>query len=133
MKRPVLQLESVVVHYGRMEALHGITLEITEGDIVCLIGANGAGKTTTLNTICGLQRPSAGKIMLHGEDITLLPTADIVRRRVAQVPEGRKLFSELTVNENLDLGAYLRRDTDGIRRDLEHCFELFPILRDRLA
>ena len=127
----MLKLNGVTAGYGRLEILHGISLEVAEGEIVTLIGANGAGKTTTLNAICSLVRVRDGTIELAGRDITRAPTNTIVRAGVAQVPEGRKLFAELTVHENLDMGAYLRKDKDGILADLKKVFGLFPILEER--
>jgi len=127
----LLKLNGVTAGYGRLEILHGISLEVAEGEIVTLIGANGAGKTTTLNAICSLVRVRDGTIELAGRDITRAPTNTIVRAGVAQVPEGRKLFAELTVHENLDMGAYLRKDKDGILADLKKVFGLFPILEER--
>jgi branched-chain amino acid transport system ATP-binding protein len=127
----MLKLNSVTAGYGRLEVLHGVTLEVQQGEIVTLIGANGAGKTTTLNAICSIVRVREGTIELAGQDITRAPTNTIVKAGVAQSPEGRKLFSELTVHENLDMGAYLRRDKDGIQADLKKVFGLFPILEER--
>jgi branched-chain amino acid transport system ATP-binding protein len=114
-----------------MEVLHGIDLHLDEGEIVTLIGANGAGKTTTLNAICGIVKVSSGVVRMRDQDITHRSTKDIVRMGLTQAPEGRKLFSELTVAENLDMGAYLRKDADGIRSDLDYVTELFPRLRER--
>lgn len=128
---PLLSLEQLRAGYGSMEVLHGIDLHLDEGEIVTLIGANGAGKTTTLNAICGIVRVSGGTVRLRDQDITHRPTKDIVRLGLTQAPEGRKLFAELTVAENLDMGAYLRRDADGIREDLDYVTELFPRLRER--
>jgi branched-chain amino acid transport system ATP-binding protein len=128
---PLLSLEQLRAGYGRMEVLHGIDLRLDEGEIVTLIGANGAGKTTTLNAICGIVKVSGGAVRLRDQDITHRSTKDIVRLGLTQAPEGRKLFSELTVAENLDMGAYLRKDADGIREDLDYVTELFPRLRER--
>ncbi|KAF0246131.1 MAG: putative ABC transporter ATP-binding [Planctomycetota bacterium] len=127
----MLKLNGVTAGYGHLEVLHGISLEVAEGEIVTLIGANGAGKTTTLNAICSLVRVRDGSIELAGRDITRAPTNTIVRAGVAQVPEGRKLFAELTVHENLDMGAYLRKEKDGVLADLKKVFGLFPILEER--
>jgi branched-chain amino acid transport system ATP-binding protein len=127
----VLKLDNVVAGYGSMEVLHGISLEVNEGEIVSLIGANGAGKTTTLNAISGLVKVRSGNIVMRGSDVTKVGPTEIVRRGLIQSPEGRKLFSEMTVRENLDMGAYLRNDMDGIEQDMQHCFELFPILKER--
>ncbi|RME02464.1 MAG: ABC transporter ATP-binding protein [Deltaproteobacteria bacterium] len=118
--------------YDRMEVLHGIDLRVEEGEIVTLIGANGAGKTTTLHTICGLVRAKGeSSIRLFGEEISRAPTEEIVGRGISMVPEGRRLFPEMTVLENLRMGAFLRRDEAEIRRDLEHVYELFPVLAER--
>lgn len=129
----LLSVEHLSAGYGSMEVLHDVTLSLEEDEIVTLIGANGAGKSTTLNVICGIVRPRSGSIQLGEKNITRTPTQDIVRLGLAQVPEGRKLFSELTVGENLDMGAYLRHDKAEIRRDMENVFDLFPILRDRVG
>jgi branched-chain amino acid transport system ATP-binding protein len=129
----LLSVENLCAGYGSMDVLHDVTLSLDENEIVTLIGANGAGKSTTLNVICGIVRPRSGSVRLNGLNITRMPTKDIVHLGLAQVPEGRKLFSELTVGENLELGAYLRRDKPGIRRDIENVFDLFPILRDRIG
>ncbi|NUN48046.1 MAG: ABC transporter ATP-binding protein [Candidatus Brocadiae bacterium] len=127
----MLALRNLSTGYGRLEVLHGISLEVREGEIVTLIGANGAGKSTTLNAICGLVRARAGSIELGGRDITRLPTNAIIRAGVAQSPEGRKLFSELTVLENLEMGAYLRSDSGAMAADFRRVFALFPILEER--
>ena len=128
----LLSLEGVRSGYGRMEVLHGVDLSLDEGEIVSLIGANGAGKTTILNTICGIVRTSDGHIRYDGHDVTHRPTQELVRLGIAQVPEGRKLFQDLTVLENLEIGAYLRRDGKAVRDDLEQALALFPALRERL-
>jgi len=125
----MLKLTHVTAGYGCLEVLHGVSLEVRDGEIVTLIGANGAGKTSTLNTICAIVRARGGTIELDGRDITRAPTNAIVRAGLAQVPEGRKLFSELTVLENLEMGAYLRRDS--LRDDMKKVFGLFPILEER--
>ena len=130
---PMLVLDDVHVHYGGIRALKGISLEIAAGEIVTLIGANGAGKTTTLRTISGLLRPAAGGIRFGGDDLTRLKPHEIVARGVSQAPEGRIVFANLSVRENLVLGAYLRRDTDGVRRDLARVFTLFPRLEERFS
>lgn len=127
----ILRLDNVVSGYGRMEVLKGVSLVVNASEIVTIIGANGAGKSTTLNTICGIVRARSGRITLVGKDITGDDTVDVVRRGLTQVPEGRRLFPDLTVKENLELGAFLRKEKDGIRESLEHSFELFPVLRDR--
>jgi len=127
----LLQLASVRAGYGAIEVLKGISLEVCEGEIVTIIGANGAGKTTTLMCISGINRPSAGQISFDGRDVGGLAPHEIVRLRLAQSPEGRKIFPRLTVLENLELGAITRRDAAGVRRDLDHVYSLFPILRER--
>jgi branched-chain amino acid transport system ATP-binding protein len=127
---PILEVCDLDVYYGNIHALRGVSLEVREGEIVTLIGANGAGKTTTLKTISGLLRPRAGSIRHRGEEISKLAPEAIVRRGISLVPEGRKIFPNLTVQENLDLGAYTRRD-GRIKDDLERVFGLFPRLRER--
>jgi branched-chain amino acid transport system ATP-binding protein len=127
----MLRLDQVHSGYGPLEVLKGVSLEVRQGEIVTLIGANGAGKTTTLSTMCGLLRATSGAIELEGEDITTLQPNEIVARGVSQSPEGRRLFSDMTVLENLEMGAYLRRDTAGVAADLAHCYELFPRLEER--
>ena len=127
----MLDLSGVDTYYGNIQALHDITLNIEQGEIVTLIGANGAGKTTTLMTICGVVPPHSGSIHFEGKPIHYMPTSQVVRLGISQVPEGRLIFPQLTVMENLDLGAYLRTDKQGITRDLEYIFQLFPILAER--
>jgi branched-chain amino acid transport system ATP-binding protein len=127
----MLSLKGVCSGYGNLEVLKGVDLEIRRGEIVTLIGANGAGKTTTLNTICGLLKTTAGTIELEGEEITQLQPNEIVARGVSQSPEGRRLFSDMTVLENLDMGAYLRTDKEAIAEDLEAMYQMFPIMRER--
>jgi branched-chain amino acid transport system ATP-binding protein len=128
---PLLKLDGLRTAYGRIEALKGITLEVREGEIVTLLGSNGAGKTTTLRTINGIVAPRSGKITFAGQDITNHSAHDIVKRGIAQSPEGRRLFPRMTVRENLELGAYQRNDAAGIAEDLERCFTLFPRLKER--
>jgi branched-chain amino acid transport system ATP-binding protein len=128
---PLLEIKGLRTAYGRIEALKGISLEVHEGEIVTLIGSNGAGKTTTLRTINGIVAPRAGSIRFAGQDITHLPAHDIVRLGIAQSPEGRRLFPRMTVRENLELGAYQRRDAGGIAEDLERSYGLFPRLKER--
>jgi branched-chain amino acid transport system ATP-binding protein len=130
-RKTLLELRGTRSGYGNLEILKGIDLKIRSGEIVTLIGANGAGKTTTLNTICGAVKSTAGQIVFGGEEIQNHPTDALVGRGLAQVPEGRKLFSEMTVLENLELGAYLRDDAVAIRQDIERMFGLFPRLRER--
>ncbi|MFO0744367.1 MAG: ABC transporter ATP-binding protein [Myxococcota bacterium] len=129
----LLRLEGIRAGYGNIEALHGIDLEVRQGEIVSLIGANGAGKTSTLMTICGCVRARAGKVWFDGKDITGVPSDKIVRLGLAQSPEGRKIFPRLTVEENLEMGAFIRNDKDGIAADKQRAFELFPILGERRA
>lgn len=127
----MLRLQEVHAHYGAIHALRGVSLEVEEGQIVTLIGANGAGKSSTLMAISGIIRPTAGRIIFEGEDLTHLPSHAIVRRGISQVPEGRRIFPKLTVLENLEIGAYTRTDAAQIRQDLDRVFLLFPLLKDR--
>lgn len=127
----LLEVRALHTYYGHIHALHGISLEVEEGEIVTLIGGNGAGKTTTLNTICGLLKPDPGEVLLDGEPIHRLRPHEVVERGVIQVPEGRKIFGRLTVEENLEMGAYVRDDRQGIREDIERVLELFPGLQGR--
>ncbi len=127
----MLKLENVQSGYGNILAVRGISLEIHEREIITLIGANGAGKSTTLMTISGIVRCRGGKIRLNNEEIQDLDTDAIVKRGVCQVPEGRHIFPQLTVRENLDMGAFLRTDKKRIRQDLDYVFSLFPILAER--
>ena len=133
MSAAVLSLEGVETYYGRIQALHGVTIDVGEGEIVALIGGNGAGKTTTLRTISGLLRPARGTITFRGTDLTAISPDRIMRLGVVQSPEGRRIFPRMTVRENLELGAYVRTDSAGIRQDLEDVLTLFPRLRERLA
>src|SRR5690349_547546 len=126
-----LEVEDIKTFYGNIEALKGISLTVDEGEIVTLIGSNGAGKSTTLRSISGLNSPRAGTIKFAGEDITAMPPQDIVRLGVSQSPEGRHCFQRMTVRENLDLGAYLRRDQSEIESDVARVYELFPRLQER--
>ena len=127
----MLELKRVNTYYGKIQALRDVSLRVDDGEIVTLIGANGAGKSTTLMTVCGIIRPRSGEILLDGRPIHGQEPNEIVRMGVSQVPEGRLIFPELTVRENLDLGAFLRRDKRGISEDLDYVFELFPILKQR--
>jgi branched-chain amino acid transport system ATP-binding protein len=127
----MLKLETVQSGYGNILAVKGISLEVNRGEIITLIGANGAGKSTTLLTISGIVRCRTGKILLNEEEIQSLATDEIVKKGVVQVPEGRHIFPELTVQENLDMGAFLRNDTREVKKDLEYVFSLFPILAER--
>ena len=128
---PMLELNDVHAFYGNIHALKGISITVEEGEIVTLIGANGAGKTTTLRTITGLLKPRTGSVYLDGEDLAPYPAHKIVFKGVSMVPEGRGIFSKLTVLENLEMGAFHRSDVDGIKQDLERGFALFPRLKER--
>jgi branched-chain amino acid transport system ATP-binding protein len=128
---PVLHIEDVHTFYGSIEALKGISLEVHDGEIVTLIGANGAGKSTTLRSINGLNHPRKGKIMFQGTDITSMAPHEIVKRGIAQSPEGRKLFPRMSVVENLEMGAFQRTDRPEIREDMDRVFTLFPRLAER--
>jgi len=127
----MLKVENLVVRYGMIEAIKGISFEVHDGEIVTLIGANGAGKTTTMHAISGLLKPVSGNIYLNDVDLTKVPPHKIVSMGLAQVPEGRRVFAQQTVEENLILGAYSRTDAAGIAQDMEHVFELFPRLKER--
>jgi branched-chain amino acid transport system ATP-binding protein len=126
-----LEVSDIHTYYGNIQALKGVSLQVEEGECVTLIGSNGAGKSTTLRSISGLTPPRRGSIRLGGEEISMLPPQEIVRLGICQSPEGRKCFSRMSVRENLELGAFLRRDSAGIQRDLERVFELFPRLKER--
>jgi len=128
---PLLNIEDLVVSYGAIRALHGISFHVDEGEVVTLIGANGAGKSTTLRTISGLLPPDQGRIMYDGTDLTRVGADMIVRMGIVQVPEGRKIFAPLTVRENLEMGAYTRRDQAEIEESMEQVFNLFPRLSER--
>ncbi|HZO94923.1 MAG TPA: ABC transporter ATP-binding protein [Candidatus Baltobacteraceae bacterium] len=127
----MLQVADLVARYGRITALHGISLTVDEGEIVTLIGANGAGKTTTLRTISGLVRPASGTIAFAGRDLTRLAASEIVRAGIGHAPEGRRVFPRMTVRENLELGAYTRRAKDEIADDTERVLTTFPRLKER--
>jgi branched-chain amino acid transport system ATP-binding protein len=129
--RPRLELRNVDVFYGRVQALRDVSLHVNEGEIVALIGSNGAGKTTTLRTISGLVRPSKGAVFLDGDPIHELGAELIARRGVGHAPEGRRLFSRMTVRENLEMGAFSRTDTAGMREDFDRVYTLFPRLQER--
>jgi branched-chain amino acid transport system ATP-binding protein len=128
---PLLKLDGVETFYGSIQALKGISIEVRDGEIVTLIGANGAGKSTTLRSINGLNHPRRGTIAFRGRDITNDPAHEIVKLGIAQSPEGRKLFPRMTVTENLEMGAFQRRDKTGMREDMDRVFELFPRLAER--
>ena len=127
----MLEIKDLYVRYGMIEAIKGISFEVRDGEIVTLIGSNGAGKTTTMHAISGLLKPASGSIMLDGVELTKTPNHKIVSMGLAQVPEGRRVFAQQTVEENLLLGAYARKDKDGIQKDLEHVYDLFPRLLER--
>jgi branched-chain amino acid transport system ATP-binding protein len=127
-----LELRNIHTFYGHIHAIKGVSLRVNPGEIVTLIGANGAGKTTTLRTISGIQRPSEGQVLLNGQRIDRIPPHRIVEMGVCQSPEGRRIFSRMTVQENLEMGAFARRDPDGVREDLDRALQLFPRLKERL-
>ena len=128
----MFEIHDLQVNFGGIQALKGISLSVEDGQIVTLIGANGAGKTTTLRTASGLERPSVGTITLAGQDITRASARERVKQGLVQVPEGRRVFPKMSVLENLELGAFLRKDRAGITRDLRDVYERFPVLADRL-
>lgn len=134
MAEPILQVNNVETYYDKVRALHGLSFEIAAGSITAILGNNGAGKSTTLNTIIGLldDQPDKGTILFGGERIDGKETEKIVAKGIAYVPEGREVFDELTVKENLMVGAYLRKDRQGIKSDLEKMFHFFPVLKDRI-
>lgn len=132
MPNTLLRVSGLQVHYGTIQVLRDISFEVCEGEIISLIGSNGAGKTTTLHAISNLVRKSAGEVIFDGKDITALPPDLIVRAGLVQVPEGRRVFANLSVKDNLEMGAYTRRDRAGIHRDLEKVYNIFPRLKERL-
>jgi len=127
----VLEIDRLRAGYGEVQILRDVSLKVEAGDMVTLVGSNGAGKSTLLNTICGIVRPTAGRVRLDGTDITGWPSEAIVAEGITQVPEGRRLFPQMTVRENLLIGAYRRRDGQGIQRDIDAMYELFPVLKER--
>ena len=129
----MLTIKNLNVYYGAIHAVKDLNMEVGDGEIVTLIGSNGAGKSTTLHTISGLIKPKTGSILYKGEEIVGVPAHKLVGRGLVQVPEGRHVFAEMTVMENLDMGAYLRTDKDGIARDKEKVFEKFPRLKERIS
>ena len=131
-RRPVLELRDVSTHYGLVAVLRNVNVEIFPGEMVCLLGGNASGKTTTLKTILGYVKPTEGDVVLDGETVTGLPTADVVSKGISMVPENRRLFSNMTVSENLDLGAYQRKDKPKIAEDRERVLDTFPRIRERL-
>lgn len=128
----LLEVKNLFVSYGAIRALKGISFDVAKGEIISLIGSNGAGKTTTLHSISNIIKKESGEVIFKGEDITKLAPDQIVRRGLIQVPEGRRIFANLTVKENLEMGAFTRKDAAGIKNDLEHVYELFPRLKERL-
>ena len=129
---PMLEISDLHVYYGNIAAVKGISLTVYEGEIVCLIGANGAGKSTSMRAVSGLIKPKKGSIVFEGTDISGMKGNLVARRGIAQSPEGRRIFGRMTVAENLELGAFMRKDKDGIADDTERIFELFPRLKERL-
>ncbi|MGB0452146.1 MAG: ABC transporter ATP-binding protein [Bacteriovoracaceae bacterium] len=127
----MLSIQDLHVHYGAIHALHGLNIEVNQGEIVTILGSNGAGKTTTLHTISGLLKPSTGKVVFDGAEINGIPPHKIVAKGLAQSPEGRLVFPDLTVRENLEMGAFLRKDKASILHDEEYVFTLFPRLKER--
>lgn len=127
----MLEVKDLEVYYGMMQAIKGISFEVNKGEVIALIGANGAGKTTTLHTITGLLSPKKGSVMFEGKDITKIPAHKIVSMGMAHVPEGRRVFADLSVYENLKLGAYTRKDKENLNKDLESIYERFPRLAER--
>src|SRR5437588_7444703 len=129
---PILEVRGLRVRYGAIEAVKSISLTVGQAEIVTLIGGNGAGKTTTLKSISSVLRPADGEILFEGERTDRLPSHEVVRRGICQAPEGRRIFPRMSVKDNLEMGAYARRDTDGIGADFDRVFALFPVLRQRL-
>ena len=127
----MLEVKNLEVYYGMIQAIKGISFEVNEGEVISLIGANGAGKTTTLHAVTGLIAPRAGQIIFEGKDITKVPGHKLVSMGIAHVPEGRRVFSQLSVYENLKLGAYTRKDKNEIEETLEHIYMRFPRLKER--
>lgn len=127
----ILEIKDLRVFYDSVQALRGVSLSVPKGSIVCLIGANGAGKSTVLRSISGVKRPTSGEILFNGQSITALAPHSLVKMGIVQCPEGRGVFPNLTVEENLDLGAYIRHDHAEIQKDLEHVYSLFPRLKER--
>ncbi|HHV52575.1 MAG TPA: ABC transporter ATP-binding protein [Synergistaceae bacterium] len=131
MADPILKVTDMYAGYGGVPVLHGISLEVCEGELVAIVGANGAGKTTTMRTIAGLMRPTRGSVEFYEEDVTGLPAHVMVKRGLTYVPEGRRLFQKLSVRENLELGAFTERNRDVIEERLARVYDLFPILKER--
>lgn len=133
MSTPMLEFRDVNTYYGPVHSLKNVNLRIDAGEIVCLLGGNASGKTTTLKTILGMVIPASGEVLIDGEVVTNSPTSERVERGVSMVPENRRLFKRMSVRENLEIGAFLRNDKDGIQADLERVFELFPRVKERLG
>ena len=131
MSEVILKVENMEAHYGKISALKGISFEVRDGQIVTLLGSNGAGKSTTLKTISGLMHSTKGKIIFMGEDITRMPPHEVVKRGIIHLPEGRRIFKDLTVTENLELGAFTLKDDAERKRRIKNVFERFPILGQR--
>ena len=127
----LLEFKNIVAAYGSITALKNVTFNVEEGQVVSLIGANGAGKTSTMRTITGLLKPSEGQVFFNGEDVTGLPTHKLVEKGISLVPEGRQIIEGLTVYENLEMGAYQRKDKEGVKEDIDRIYSIFPILKDR--
>lgn len=127
----LLKVEDLDVHYGVINAIKKVSFEVNEGEIVALIGANGAGKTSIMHAVSGLIKPTSGKIIFEDQDITKLPAHKVIAKGLSQVPEGRRIFSQLSVEENLEMGAYLRKDKDAVKKDLEMVYSRFPRLQER--
>lgn len=128
----MLEVKDLVVNYGAIRALKGISFNVKQGEIISLIGSNGAGKTTTLHSISNLIKKQSGSVIFNGVDISSLPAEQIVRHGLIQIPEGRRIFANLTEKENLEMGSYTRKDKENIKKDLEHVYELFPRLKERI-
>ncbi len=131
-KDPILKLENVDTYYGNIQVLYDISIEIHKGELICLLGGNASGKSTTLKTILGVCKPKNGTITLNGEKVNNKPTKYIISQGVSIVPENRRIFPILTVYENLEMGAYLRKDNEQVKHDIESTFEMFPVLKDRI-
>lgn len=127
----LLEFKNIVAAYGSITALKNVTFNVEEGQVVSLIGANGAGKTSTMRTITGLLKPSEGQVFFNGEDVTGLPAHKLVEKGISLVPEGRQIIEGLTVYENLEMGAYQRKDKEGVKEDIDRIYSVFPILNDR--
>ncbi|MGH2681706.1 MAG: ABC transporter ATP-binding protein [Actinomycetota bacterium] len=132
-RKPILRLKDVSTHYGPIQVLRGVSIDIYEGEIVCLLGGNASGKTTTLKTVLGYVIPTEGDVLLNGERLNGIPTQGLVAKGISMVPENRRLFKRMTVRENLDMGTYLRKDRGEIQEDLDRVFGLFPRLKERLT